>query len=75
MSGRTDYRVPEGTSWSDQNAAYLEWGDGEKEVYICQNSTVHLKPVHVIVYKSSLNKADKKAKINENRRWNYRALQ
>lgn len=54
--------MAEGTFWGDRNAAYLEWGDGEMGIYIYQNSTMHLKCVHVIVYKSYLNEADKEKK-------------
>lgn len=38
----------------------FEWDSGERGVYICQNSTIHLKCVHVIVCKLYLNKVDKK---------------
>lgn len=52
-----------GTFWND-DAVYLKWAGGEREVYTCQNSTVHLKCVHVILCKLD-NKVDKKAKLKK----------
>lgn len=59
MSSGADCKVTEGTFSGDGN---LEWGAGGKGIYICLNSTVHLKCAHITVYKSYLNKSDKKKK-------------